>query len=117
MSKILTLCYVGCVGVMLVKVIKSQTSMRQEYFLNVNHLRFNRIKQGRYAVLQKSKAFDGSDVWDSIGYTFCEGAYHIFVPSCRRSPAYWYFGITRCDAISGYLESLKSSAPAADDKK
>lgn len=102
---------------MLVKVIKSQTSMRQEYFLNENHLRFNRIKQGRYAVFQMSKAFDGSDVWVSIGYTFCEGTYHIFVPSGRRNPASWYFGITRCDAISGYLESLKSSAEADVNKK
>ena len=100
---------------MLVKVIKSQTSMRQEYFLNENHLKFNRISRGRYSVLQKGKSFDGSDVWFSIGYTFCEGAYHIFVPSRRRNPAFWYFGITRCDAISGYLENLKSSAPA-DDK-
>lgn len=102
---------------MLVKVIKSQTSMRQQYFLSENHLKFDRICNGRYHVSQLSKSFDGSDIWFKIGYVFVEGGYHIFVPYRLKSPVYWYFGITRCDAISGYLDSLKSSAPADDDKK
>ena len=88
---------------MLVKVIKSQTNKRQSAFLKDNDLKFHCLSRGRYSVLKKSHAFDGSLIWSPIGYTFCEGPYHIFVPSNKRSPIYWFFGITRCDAISGYL--------------
>lgn len=90
---------------MLVRVMKSQTNVRQEYFLEQNGLRFDRLSNGRYAVLRKSRSFDGQLIWHPIGYTFCEGSYHIFVSYKKRSPEHWFFGITRCDAISGFLSA------------
>lgn len=94
---------------MLVNVVRSQTSMYQEVFLSSNRIKLVCIRKGRYRVFQTGSAADGSSVDFDLGYVFSEGPYYIFVPHGRRCPASWFFGLTRCDAISGYLDSLKST--------
>ena len=98
---------------MLVKVVRSQTNIRQQEFLTRNFLQLKRITNGRYSVLRLAHNCNGNEIYLPIGYTFSEGGYHIFVPDSRRNPTNWFFGLTRCDAISGYLDSLKSTDPEA----
>ena len=95
---------------MLVRVTKSQSSLRQQVFLDQNGLRFESLSKGRHTVLRKGHSYNGHIIWHPIGYVFCEGNYHIFVSYKKRSPEHWFFGITRCDAISGFLSA------EADDK-
>lgn len=97
---------------MLVQVVKSQSNLRQQHFLEQNGLRLERVSKGRWSVLRKGCRFDGSECWFPFGYVFSEGPYHIYVPYGKKSPECWYFGITRCDAISGYLSAKLAAAPA-----
>lgn len=97
---------------MLVQVVKSHTSKRQTFFLSENRLRLELVRKGRYRVLKQGTNIDGDEVFYPLGYTFFEGGYCIFVPYRKMSPNYWYFGITRCDAISGYLSANLAAAPA-----
>ena len=90
--------------IILVQVIKCQTDKRQAKFLKDNSLRFVRVGKGEFDVEQVRRSFDGSSFWQSIGLVFRVKATYVFVPDNKGNrPEKWFFGITRCDAVSGFL--------------
>ena len=90
---------------MLVAVIEGCCHYKQNRFMESNNLKFERLGPGRYSVLER-RFIVSQEILTSIGYVFTEGNYHIFVPYRKTKPTNWFFGITRTDAIAGYLESL-----------
>lgn len=46
-----------------------------------------------------------------LGVVFREAGYWIFYPDSKHGkPNEWFFGLTRCDAISGYLKAVSKEA-------
>ena len=102
---------------MLVKVIKAGHSEFQRKYIKDNNLRFIRIDAHSFKV-EQLRSFDHGSYWILIGEVFTKKAVWVFIPDrCGNRPQTWYFGVTRSDAVSGYIDFLKSSGKISVDNK
>lgn len=99
---------------MLVEVVKCSADKFQADFLKDNSLKFVKVAARRFKVQQCRSFFDGSGTfWDDLGVVFTEKNIWVFVPyRAGDHPDRWYFGQTRCDAVSGYLSDLRKKESA-----
>lgn len=102
---------------MLVKVIKAGHSEYQRKYIEDNNLRFVRIDANSFKV-EQLRSFDHGSYFILIGEVFSKKAIWVFIPDrCHNRPQTWYFGNTRSDAVSGYIDFLKSSGKKIPDQK
>lgn len=89
----------------LVKLVPSSTNLFALQWCYRNRIDFYKKAPQRYAVYQRSAHSRSSLDRDFLGIVFREGRVWCFVPHEKAFKMNWYFGQTRCDAISGFLRA------------
>ena len=92
----------------LVTLVKSQTNLRATEFLEKHNLTL--VNHGEYP-FNRYRVWQGSQKIGTrrlIGQVFCVNSIWCFAPTTfgAAKPETWFFGITRTDAIAGYLEEV-----------
>lgn len=95
------------------RLIKSSQEKKFYLWRQVNRLDFFKQAEKRYRVYQNSPSIAGARVL--LGVCFYESGYWVFVPADGSYKMNWYFGLTRGDAVSGYLQATGRELCAMED--
>lgn len=85
-----------------VSLVRSACDKYMRWYMDRNRITFFKKCEGRYEVYQNGVSGNYLDRV-LLGVVFRESGVWVFVPDDRKHKFNWHFGLTRVDAICGFL--------------